>query len=134
MLAIKLFVIALLVFLIGDALWLGVISKSYYIQAYKPWLRLEGDSIQPLWWAAGVVYFLLALSIVVFALPLAAGSCGLALLYGAVLGAVVYGVYDFTTLSILKDWPVGMAFIDWGWGIFLCALSAWVTCCISRVL
>jgi uncharacterized membrane protein len=55
-------------------------------------------------------------------------------MYGAAMGFVIYGVYDFTCLAIFKDWPVMMAFIDWAWGTFLCGFSATLTVYISRFL
>ncbi|TAL66313.1 MAG: DUF2177 family protein, partial [Legionella sp.] len=70
----KLFFIALAVFLISDALWLGYITKHLYIQNYQPWLRLENGQLQPLWWAAALVYLLLGLAVSVFVVPLASGS------------------------------------------------------------
>lgn len=124
---IKLFFIALLVFLFCDAIWLGYITKNLYIQNYQPWLRLNEGELQPLWWSVVIVYILLALSISTFVVPLAAGSLSSAIFYGALMGAIIYGVYDFTCLAIYKDFPIGMAFIDWGWGTAIGALSAIVT-------
>ena len=125
--AFKLFVTAFVVFFLTDMLWLGWLGKGLYVEHYKPWLRLKDGQLQPLWWAALLVYTLFALAIVVFVTPLAAGSLGKAWLYGILLGAVVYGVYDFTTLAVFKNWPIGMAFIDWVWGMFLCGWTSFVT-------
>lgn len=133
MTSIKLFVIALLVFLVSDAVWLGYVSKALYIQHYQPWLRLENGELQPLWWSAALVYILLALAISVFVVPLSSSLLS-ALLYGALMGAIIYGVYDFTCLAIYKDFPVGMAFVDWAWGAFASALSAAVTVYCARFL
>ncbi|KTD62698.1 DUF2177 family protein [Legionella spiritensis] len=124
---IKTFIAALLVFFITDMVWLGWLAKSYYIEQYKPWLRLTNGQLQPIWWAAFLVYLLFALSIVVFILPLASGSLQNAAFYGIILGAVIYGVYDFTCLALFKNWPPGMAFVDWVWGMVLCGWGSFIT-------
>jgi uncharacterized membrane protein len=42
------------------------------------------------------------------------------LLHGALLGFVVYGVYDFTNRAVLDAYPVAMVVVDimWGTGLF----------------
>lgn len=133
-LAFKTFLVALLVFFITDMVWLGWLAKSYYIEHYKPWLRLSDGRLQPIWWAALLVYFLFALSIVVFILPLAAGSLLQAMLYGVILGGIIYGVYDFTCLAIFKNWPVTMGFVDWIWGMVLFGWSSLATAWVQIYL
>jgi uncharacterized membrane protein len=79
-----------------------------------------------------MVYLLFALSFVVFILPLAHNSLYWAALYGAVLGAVIYGVYDFTCLAIFKDFPITMGLVDWIWGIVLYSWSSFLTLYLGR--
>jgi len=124
---IKLFLITLFIFIITDTIWLGIIAKHLYFQHYAQWLRFEGGQLKPLWWATLIVYLLLALSIVVFIIPLAQSSLLYSAIYGALLGAIIYGVYDFTCLAIFKDFPIAMGFIDWAWGIALFSWSSLVT-------
>lgn len=126
----KLFAVALIVFLITDMLWLGLIMKSYYLEQYQDWLRLSRGELQPIWWATVLVYLFFALGMMVFILPLAKGSLLYAALYGACLGAIIFGVYDFTCLALFKNWPVGMAFIDLAWGM---VLWAWCSVVVTWV-
>jgi uncharacterized membrane protein len=42
------------------------------------------------------------------------------------LGLFVYGVYETTTLAIIKDWPVSAVLIDTLWGGTLFALTTFV--------
>lgn len=128
----KLFVIAVMVLLCTDMVWLGYVAKNMYIDTYASWLRLDNGQLQPVWWATAIVYVLLPAAIIVFVVPLAQGSIAYALLYGAVMGAMIYGVYDFTCLALFKDWPVSMAFIDWAWGTFLLGFSSAITVYCSR--
>lgn len=131
---IKLFVIAFFLFIVTDIIWLGFIVKHFYVEQYAQWLRLEEGKLKPIWWAALIVYLLFALSIVVFIMPLAQGSLIRAALYGAMLGAIVYGVYDFTCISIFKDFPIAIGFIDWAWGIALYSWCSMLTHFLSRFL
>jgi uncharacterized membrane protein len=124
----------MIVFLSLEIVWLGFVAKDMYFKSYGTWLRLEHDQLMPVMWAIPIVYFLLSLAIVVFVLPLSKGLVTLAFVYGAAIGFVIYGVYDFTSLAIFKDWPVMMAFIDWAWGTFLCGCTASVSIYGSRFL
>lgn len=114
--------------------WLGYFAKDMYIQHYGTWLRLEHGGLVPVWWAVAIVYFLFSLATVVFVLPLSKGLLTHAFMYGAAIGFIIYGIYDFTCLALFKDWPVMMAIIDWTWGTFLCGLSASITVYLSRFL
>ena len=55
-----------------------------------------------------------------------------ALGYGALFGLVVYGVYDFTNLSTLRDWPLIVAVVDVAWGMVASAICAAVVWTVAR--
>ncbi len=129
---IKWFAISLVIFFLMDMLWLGFIAKGLYFKHYQDWLRIENGSLQPLWWAAILVYFLFALGITVFVLPLSAGSLTNAVLYGMLFGLLTYGIYDFTSLAVFKNWPVAMAFVDLIWGAFICGFTSVITLFLSQ--
>ncbi|MDI1352312.1 MAG: DUF2177 family protein [bacterium] len=131
---IKLFFLALGLILLMDMIWLGLIAKPLYFKNYSSWLNLEHGKLQVVWWAAALVYISLALALVLFVIPLTNGSLSMALFYGLLMGAIIYGVYDFTCLSLFKDWPVTMAFVDCCWGATLCGLSALGTQYFSRFI
>ena len=44
------------------------------------------------------------------------------LIYGAVAGFLIYGVYNSTNYATIKDWTLNMSFYDTAWGTFLCAM------------
>lgn len=115
-------------------IWLGFIAKHLYFQAYEPWLRLVDGELKLLWWATLMVYLLLALSVVVFIIPLAHNSPYWASFYGAILGAVIYGIYDFTCLAIFKNFPVGIGLLDWLWGTMACSWCSFLTVYFSKYL
>lgn len=47
-----------------------------------------------------------------------------ALGFGALLGLVAYGTYDFTNLSTLRNWPLALSLIDVAWGTVLTGVTA----------
>lgn len=123
----KVFLIAFFVFVTTDMLWLGYIAKNLYFEYYKPWLRLTDGQFNPLWWATLMVYLLFALSVVVFIIPLSYNSPYWSAFYGAFLGAIIYGIYDFTCLAIFKNFPIGIGLLDWLWGTLLCSWSSFLS-------
>ncbi len=107
-------------FCVLDFLWLGVVAKPLY-QAEVGSLMLE----RPNFAAAAVLYVLLAAGLVYFAVipGVDAGSFWRAVARGALLGLVVYGVYDLTNLAVLKGWTVAVTAADVAWGIVVCGAS-----------
>jgi uncharacterized membrane protein len=43
---------------------------------------------------------------------------------GAVIGAIAYGTYEFTSMSIMRNWSWTMLATDTIWGVVLTAFSA----------
>jgi uncharacterized membrane protein len=78
----------------------------------------------PNWPAAMIVYCAIAIGIMCFVLPKANGNYMLALVWGALFGAVTYGIYDFTNFSVLANWPLKITLIDFIWGMVLCSLTS----------
>ncbi|MFP4313416.1 MAG: DUF2177 family protein, partial [Alphaproteobacteria bacterium] len=81
-------------------------------------------------------YCVYVVGVVVFAVQpaLQSGEWVTALSYGALLGLVAYGTYDFTNLSTLKDWPWQVSAVDIVWGTSLTALSAVLGFFASRAI
>lgn len=121
---IKVYILTLIVFLVLDLTYLGVIMTGFYKSELGSLARRSGDALTPLWWAAIVVYVLIPLGIVLFALPRVSGEQWLlsSLLWGFLFGVVLYGVYDFTNLATLAQWPLRLTFADIAWGGVLCSI------------
>lgn len=120
---IKLAAIGAVAFMILDGIWLGVVMKNFYRDQLAPIVRLADGGIAPNWPAALVVYALLGTGIALFVLPRAA-TVSLAAVYGALFGLVVYGVYDFTNYSTLRQWPFVLTLADVAWGAVASAAAA----------
>jgi uncharacterized membrane protein len=102
-------------FMVLDGLWLGLLMKNFYRRQLAPIVRLADGGIAPNWPAAMVVYALLGAGIALFAIPRASSTLTAAV-QGGLLGLVVYGVYDFTNYSTLRDWPFGRVWAAVGGG------------------
>ena len=106
---------AAVAFMVLDGIWLGLLMKNFYRDQLAPIVRLANGSIAPNWPAAVVVYVLLGTGIALLVIP-RAPTVPLAAAYGALFGLVVYGVYDFTNYSTLRQWPLVLALADVTWG------------------
>lgn len=109
------------VFLVADALWLGLIAKDFYRaqigHLLAPDFRIGPAVLFYLMYLGGIVYFAV--------LPaLASGRWQDAILPGAILGFIAYGTYDLTNWAVMKDWPASVTLIDLAWGTVLTGLAA----------
>ena len=111
----------MLFFAAVDTLWLGVVARDYYRGAL-------GDLLAPDFnlWAVLAFYVVYSTGILIFAVLPALRSDSLltALGYGALLGFFCYATYDLTNMATLRDWPIGMSFVDMAWGTVLTATTA----------
>ena len=56
------------------------------------------------------------------------------LLPAAIIGAMAYGTYEFTSYAIMKDWSPVMVATDLIWGTILTATSAWGGVVLTRLI
>jgi uncharacterized membrane protein len=110
---IKSYLIALLVFLVIDFIWLGLIAKNFYQQQIGGLMKTNIN-----WPAAIIFYLIFVVGLVVFVInpSLASGSWLKALILGALFGFIAYATYDLTNLATLKDWPLIVTVVDLIWG------------------
>ena len=52
----------------------------------------------------------------------------------AVIGAMAYGTYEFTSYAIMKSWSPVLVLTDVTWGTVLTAFSAWAGVALTRAL
>ena len=128
---IKLAAVGAVAFIVLDGVWLGLLMKNFYREQLAPIVRPADGGIAPNWPAALVVYTLLGAGIALFVIPRAA-TVPLAAAYGALIGLVVYGVYDFTNYSTLRQWPFVLTLADMAWGSVASAAAAVVVRIVAR--
>jgi uncharacterized membrane protein len=132
----KVYLILIPIFFIIDYLWLGKIMVGVYKQELGPLARRVGEDLSPLLWAAFLVYLLIPLGIVLFALPHVsqANLPGSSLFWGCIYGVVLYGIYDMTNLSMLAGWSLKLSLLDMLWGGILCAVATTLAAYLDRWL
>ncbi len=116
------YVVAALVFLGLDAIWLGSMAEKLYRPAIGH-LMADKFALAP----AVVFYGLYLGGIVFFAIAPALEARRpvlTALGHGALLGLVAYGTFDLTNQAVLKDWPWHVTLADLAWGSFVTAMAA----------
>lgn len=130
----KLYGLVLVIFLVLDLAWLGVIMKDFYSREMGELARRNGAALAPRWAAAVPVYFLIPLGIVIFVRPLIGDGAPIwhAFGWGALYGLILYGVYDLTNLAVIEKWTVRMTVSDIVWGCVLCGTISIVTMLIQK--
>ena len=125
---IKLYLIALPVFLIIDALWLGLIAKNFYREQLGFLMKTEIN-----WLSAVIVYLLFIVGLVFFVISpaFAKNSWTHAFLAGMLFGLITYATYDLTNLATIKDWPLFMTIVDLIWGTVLALSVSTITYLIA---
>ena len=119
-------------FMLLDGLWLGVVMKTFYRDQLAPIARLSNGGFAPNWPAAFAVYACLGAGIAIFVAPRATDAVS-AVTFGALFGLVVYGVYDFTNFSTLRQYPLALALVDAAWGTTASALCSLIVWALVRV-
>ncbi|MBM3230517.1 DUF2177 family protein [Candidatus Pacearchaeota archaeon] len=118
---IKRYFAALLIVLAIDLTWVLVIAKPFYINELSGFARPE---IVPIW-SALLAWSLIPLGIVLF-VDRVSKSNKQSLIYGALFGFILYGVYDFTNYATLANFTLTMVVVDIAWGTFLCSISSFL--------
>ena len=115
----KMYIIAFIIFLAIDAIWLGLVAPKFYksqighLMSEKP--NLIAALVFYLLFIIGVVYFVVAPGI-------ESQSITKILVAGALFGFMTYATYDLTNLATLKDWPITVTIVDLIWGTSLSTL------------
>ena len=113
--------IASLIFLIIDVIWLSFATKSFY----RPLIgNLLSD--KPVFWAAALFYILyvFGMALLVIQPCIDATSLFKTVYTGFIFGLVAYGTYNLTNMAVLKGWSPTVTFVDMFWGGSLTAISA----------
>ena len=132
----KIYLILIPLFFFIDYLWLGKIMVGFYKQELGPLARRVGEDLSPHLGAALIVYLLIPLGIVLFALPHVsqANLPGSSLFWGCLYGLVLYGIYDMTNLAMLAGWSLKLSLLDILWGGVLCAVTTTMAAYLDRWL
>jgi uncharacterized membrane protein len=128
---IKIYLLLLVLFIIIDALWLGLIARGFYKSALATTMREK-----PLWLAAAAFYILYPLGLWIFAVhvPLKNFNWLQAAERGALFGFMAYATYNLSNLATLKTFPLRLALTDMAWGTVLSGAVCGTAVLVMRVL
>lgn len=123
--------VALVIFLILDGLWLGVVARGFYTSRMGDLLASP-----PRWGVAAIFYALYVVGLVYFAVNagLETGRWQAAALNGALFGFFAYLTYNATALSVIRGFDTTLATVDTLWGTAMGAVTAGVTVLVLQAL
>ena len=108
------YLLTAIIFVVLDGLYLNLI-KDYFNKQIK---AIQGSDIKVNIIAVGITYVFLIFGINYFII-----QNNRSVKDAALLGLVIYAVYEFTNLSLFKNWTYLTAFIDTIWGAVLFGLT-----------
>lgn len=124
-----LYISTALIFLILDGLMLTFHMQPLFRRALGPQL-LEQIRLIP-----AAAFYAAYVAGLVYLVSYPALKTGTAILIpAAIIGAMAYGTYEFTSYAIMKDWNATLVANDLIWGTVLTAVSAWGGVAITRLI
>ncbi len=123
-----LWVVAAVLFLVIDMVWLLWLGRSIYVTEIGEILRQPPNFPAA---AAFYVLYVTGLMIMVIWPAVQAQSVWQGLVYGALLGLIAYGTYDLTNLAVMKGFTTRIAIIDMLWGTVLTASVSALTVALA---
>jgi uncharacterized membrane protein len=118
-----LFILTAVVLLFFDGIYLSL-TKNYFTNQI---IQVQRFTIQPNYMSAALCYLFLTFALYYFIL-----LENRPLIDAAVLGLVIYGVYETTNMAILKKWKWQTVAIDTAWGSALFTLTTYYTRMLQR--
>jgi uncharacterized membrane protein len=107
----------LFVMLALDSVYL-YLTKSMYGQLVA---KIQRTALELKWVGAIIVYALLVIGLYVFII-----EPGKPLWQAALLGLVIYGVFDFTNYAMFKKYDLSIALMDMMWGSILFTSTTYI--------
>jgi uncharacterized membrane protein len=108
------YLLSAIVFVILDGFYLNL-TKDYFNKQVK---SIQGSDIKANFIAIGITYIFLIYGLNYFII-----QKNRPVKDAALLGLVIYAVYEFTNLSIFTNWSVLSTIIDTTWGAVLFGLT-----------
>ena len=124
-----LYAVTAAVFLILDALMLTLVMKPLFTR------HIGALLIEPIRFGPAAIFYLAYVAGLIYLVSLPALKTGAPVLVpAALIGAMAYGTYEFTSYAILRDWNLSMVATDFLWGTALTAFSAWAGVAVTRMV
>ena len=118
-------VIATALLLLFDFAWIAGFMGGKYREMIP---KIQGSEMDAQMQYGAIAYALMVVGLNLFVLPNIRKGYELedSLKYGFTFGVIVYGVYDFTIATVLKNWDMKLAMADVLWGGFVYFLASYI--------
>jgi len=103
-----------IIFVVLDGIYLNLV-KGYFNQQIQ---KIQGSPIQLNLIYTAITYIFLIFGLIYFIIEKHKSVKDAAL-----LGFVIYGVFEFTSISLFKNWSIVTVLMDTTWGTILYALT-----------
>ena len=111
------YLLSAIIFVVLDGFYLNLI-KGYFNQQVK---KIQGTNIQ-----INLIYTAITYVFLIFGLNYFIIQKHKSVKDAALLGLVIYGVYEFTNISLFKEWSLLTVILDTTWGTILFALTTFL--------
>jgi len=101
--------LAVLIYLLIDIIWITINKKTYGDNIKN----IQNENMQVKIIPAILAYTLLVFNIYVLLIPRLKNEFEFAM-----IGMVIYGVYNMTNQATFKDYPLSISLLDTAWGTF----------------
>ena len=108
------YLVAAIIFVILDGFYLNLIKSSFNKQIKS----IQGSDIKVNIIAVGITYIFLIFGLNYFII-----QRNRSVTDAALFGLIIYGVYEFTNMSLFTNWYLLTAIIDTTWGAILFGLT-----------
>src|ERR1700755_690043 len=113
-----LYLTTLVVLMVLDYLFLGVIAKGFMVSEV-------GDMLGEIKLVPALLFYLLyVVGVLIFVSGSPSANWQTTLLYGALFGLFCYATFDLTCLALLRHWSWAVAGLDVSWGAVVTAVSS----------
>lgn len=115
-----------LTILILDYIWLGTVTKDFIVREFGDLITVTDGKIDINLTAWLLAWLSIAIMVVTFVTLRFTGYGNIAL-YGAIMGFMMYAMYDLTNLTFLTGYSLKFTLVDIAWGTFACTMVALVS-------
>lgn len=112
---------AFVILLICDYLWLGIAIKDLIIEDFKPYIKVEDNSVKVRLGVGLLAWAVISLGCVYF-VSMQTNSILGTIALGAFFGFILYACYDLTNYTFFVNYSLRFVIIDILWGSFVCSL------------
>jgi uncharacterized membrane protein len=117
--------LAAIIFVVLDGIYLNLV-KDYFNQQIQ---KIQGSPIQINLIYTAITYVFLIFGLIYFIIEKHKSVKD-----AAILGFVIYGVFEFTSISLFKNWSLITVLMDTTWGTILYALTTGLVYKIINIL